>query len=261
VKIALAQVSSGDNWQSNLRNLKLLTQEAAQQLARAVLFPENVLYMGERTKLWNVAKALLEQEVLWQVSDLAQTNQIAILVGGYPELIKGSQKVYNTSVWINEQGKELARYRKIHLFDVVTPNGEKHRESDRFMPGEKIVTFQWHDIHIGLSICFDLRFPEQFRKMAKKGAEWLLVPSAFTCETGQAHWHTLLRARAIENLATLLAPAQTGTHSTGRKTYGHSLVVGPWGDILCDVGQKPRLKTIQVPLKEIRDLRKTFSVF
>lgn len=260
MKIALAQVSSDGDWRANLARIESLTQKAARQGACAVLFPENVLYRGNFRGLRSAAREMAGGHVLSTVRMLARDHRIAILIGGYPELRSGSQKVFNTAVWIEERGRILARYRKIHLFDVITPEGKKYRESDFFLAGRKPVVFRWRGIQIGMTVCYDLRFPELFRTLAKKGAEWIVVPSAFTRETGRAHWHTLLRARGIENLAVILAPAQTGRDAMGREAFGHSAVFGPWGDPLGYLGRKEGLLVVHVDAHEIRRLRRRFPV-
>jgi predicted amidohydrolase len=260
MKIALAQISSTQDWRGNLLILEQFLVQAARRKATAVLFPENVLYLGPSSRLHDVAKELKNESVLSKISELARRNRIAILIGGYPELRRGTRKVYNTAVWIDARGREIARYRKIHLFDAITPSGKRYRESSVFLPGKKLVTFCWRGVTIGLTICYDLRFPEQFRELSRKGAEWIVVPAAFTRETGRAHWHTLLRARAIENLAFVLAPAQTGRDSVGRETFGHSAVFGPWGEVVGWMNRKVGLLFVDIDARKPKHLRCQFSV-
>lgn len=236
MKIALAQISSGSDWRANLRTVERMVLRAARRKAAAVLFPENVFYVGPFERIRGVATELERNGILERIHGLARENRIAILIGSHPEICRGSRKVFNTSVWIDERGRELARYRKIHLFDALLPSGKRYRESKYFLAGNRLITFRWRGVTIGLTICYDLRFPEQFRELARRGAEWIVVPAAFTRETGRAHWEILLRARAIENVSVILAPAQTG-----RATHGHSAVFNPWGVPLARTGPRPGL--------------------
>jgi predicted amidohydrolase len=159
-----------------------------------------------------------------------------LLLGSIPERIEGSRRIYNTSVLLAPDGHVLATYRKIHLFDIDLPGLEHLKESRGVAPGGAVVVADAAVAPIGLSICYDVRFPELYREEARQGARVLAVPSAFTERTGKAHWETLLRARAIENLAFVFAPAQVGVHGRGRSSHGHSMIVDPWGTILAQVG-------------------------
>ena len=148
-------------------------------------------------------------------------------------------RTYNTAVVINAQGQLTARYRKLHLFDVDIPGGAVLKESSNTAAGDAVVVTEIAGVPMGLSICYDVRFPELYRQLTVRGAEVLLVPAAFTAHTGQAHWHLLLRARAVENQAWVVAPAQTGQHNTKRSSFGHSLVSNPWGDIVAELASGP----------------------
>jgi predicted amidohydrolase len=152
-------------------------------------------------------------------------------------------------------GDVIARYDKIHLFDVDLPSGETYRESNTVEAGDEAVTASLPWARLGLTICYDLRFPQLYRALAKAGAEILTVPSAFTETTGKAHWHVLLRARAIENTCFVVAPAQGGEHANGRRTYGHSLIVSPWGEILAEAGVDPGVITAEIDLNQIAEIR------
>jgi predicted amidohydrolase len=259
MRIAIAQLTAGNDWRKNLRTMLLQLRRAADNRARAILFPENALFVGN-ARLRNALAGEIEAQALPRLGEAARRNRIAILVGSFPERVRGSKRhIYNTSLWIDEGGRELARYRKIHLFDVTTPSGERHFESAHVKGGRSPVVFTWRGIRIGMSVCFDLRFPEHYRALSSKGVDWILIPSAFTAETGAAHWHTLVRARAIENLSAVLAPAQTGTHGDGRKTYGHSLAVDAWGRVLLDAGSRAALRFVDVPT-DSEAFRKRFPV-
>ena len=168
-------------------------------------------------------------------------------------------KQYNRSLLLNPAGEIAAQYDKIHLFDVEVGDGQTYRESAKIVPGATLaLTTINHQppTTLGLTICYDLRFPQLYRALAKAGAHILSVPAAFTQVTGEAHWHTLLRARAIENTCFVIAPAQTGTHPGNRKTYGHSLVVSPWGEIIADGGVEEGVVMAEIDLAEVNRVRK-----
>jgi len=260
IKIALAQMNSQDNWRVNLVTVGDYVRRASQKGAKAILFPENTLYVGNPGRLYRIAGELKKGLAISAIQNMARIYKLAILVGSFPEQKPGTRLVYNTSLWIDEQGTPLSRYRKMHLFDVQTPKGIRYRESDHVSPGDSLASFSWKGIQIGLSICYDLRFPEMYRKLSALGAQWLIIPSAFTEETGRAHWHKLLAARAIENLATVIAPAQTGRSPMNRKTFGHSLVVNPWGKVVREAGNKPGLSFLSISNLEGARLRKRFPV-
>jgi predicted amidohydrolase len=199
-------------------NTTLMAPDGGAKLERS--FPE------DRDPALPVFRALAEELGIW------------LLIGSLA--IKVSEtKTANRSVLFYPKGRVAARYDKIHLFDVDLPSGEKYRESNTVAGGDKAVLGELPWGKIGLTVCYDLRFPQLYRALAKAGAFALTVPSAFTETTGKAHWHVLLRARAIENGAFIIAPAQGGTHANGRKTYGHSLIVSPWGEILAEGGIDP----------------------
>ena len=161
-----------------------------------------------------------------------------VIIGGSTPLPAPDGRVTNTCLVFDQSGQRIGRYDKIHLFDVSVSSSESYCESRHIAPGETPLVLSAHDLMMGITICYDMRFPELYRQLVKAGAELFSVPSAFTVPTGHAHWHTLLRARAIENLAWVIAPAQVGAHPGGRETYGHSLIIDPWGEILaeCDGG-------------------------
>jgi nitrilase len=167
--------------------------------------------------------------------ELAQKHRIFIHAGSLMERIEGDERIHNTSVVFNRQGEEIARYRKIHLFDVTTPDGASYRESATVKAGSAVVTYDCEGVTIGCSICYDLRFPDLFQALARKGAQMIALPAAFTLQTGKDHWEVLLRARAIETQTYVCASAQTGSFTVGneqRATYGHSLVADPWGHVV-----------------------------
>jgi predicted amidohydrolase len=238
-RAACVQLRSSDDVQENIRITSELVREAKGKGAQFVATPENTTLMAPDGGA-KLAQSYDEASdpALPAFSRLAEELGIWLLVGSLAIKVSDS-KTANRSFLIDPKGRVAARYSKIHLFDVDLPSGEKYRESNTVAGGDEAVVADLPWGRIGLTICYDLRFPQLYRALAKKGAFLLTVPSAFTETTGKAHWHVLLRARAIENGAFVLAPAQGGTHANGRKTYGHSLIIAPWGEILAEGGTEP----------------------
>ena len=191
------------------------------------------------------------------LSELAAAHSIWLLGGTFPEASPAEDRVYNTSVLMNPQGREVARYRKIHLFDVAIGDAgeDLYRESEHFAPGTEVVVAETAHGPMGLSVCYDLRFPELYRKHADAGATLISVPSAFTPQTGRDHWEVLLRARAIENQAFVLAPAQCGRHSPDRASYGRSMIVDPWGVVLAQAADHPAIIEAECDMDELKRIR------
>ena len=185
----------------------------------------------------------------------AKENNVNINIGSLLLKIKNQKKLVNRSYFINTKGKIVKTYDKIHMFDVNINKKETHRESDTFQAGSNIVLLNIDKIKIGFTICYDLRFPNLFRKLAKKGAQIILMPAAFTVPSGKAHWEVMLRSRAIENSLFLVATDMCGTHHTNRKTYGHSLLVNPWGKIVAKAKTKPKILNTIINLEEVEDAR------
>ncbi|MGZ3479452.1 MAG: carbon-nitrogen hydrolase family protein, partial [Myxococcaceae bacterium] len=226
--IAAAQMASGADRARNLDTATRLVRRAAERGAALVGLPENVSWMGPEKDRSSVAERL-DGPTLSRFAELARETSVHLLAGSVLEAGAPGDRVYNTSVLFGPDGERLAVYRKIHLFDAEVGDGASYRESDAVAPGEGPVTAQTPFGIVGLSICYDLRFPELYRELSGAGAVLLTVPSAFTLMTGKDHWEVLLRARAIENQAYVLAPAQGGRHTDQRVTYGHAMVVDPWG--------------------------------
>jgi predicted amidohydrolase len=231
--------STGD-LTTNLLTCGALTAQAAAEGAQLVVLPEcfSFLGRGEGDKLAIAENVDLRTgPVMTMLRDLATKHGVWMIGGGTPEIVPGDAKrTYNTAIVIDPRGNLTARYRKIHLFDVDIPDsgtgGATLRESDATAAGEDLIVVDIAGAPVGLSICYDIRFPELYRKLVKDmGAQVLLVPAAFTAHTGAAHWHLLLRARAVEDQAWVVAPAQWGQHNEKRRSYGHTLVVDPWGTI------------------------------
>lgn len=234
VKVALVQMNSGPDIVENIVAAEVLIREAASKGAQFILTPENTCHIRRpATEKLKSAKGWDDHPVMVRFGALAKELGVWILVGSISVLLP-EQKILNRAVMIDANGNIVADYDKIHLFDVDLPTGEVHRESAVVKPGSRAVVAETPWGKVGMTICYDLRFASLFRTLAKAGASILTVPAAFTVPTGKAHWETLLRARAIENGAFVLAPAQVGTHEGDRKTYGHSLIIDPWGTVLAE---------------------------
>lgn len=231
-------------------------QTASSQNVDVVALPENFAFMGNEKKRLELAEQI-SSTVEVSLQKWAHEFGVYILGGGYP-VPAGDGRVFNRARLINPQGKTIALYDKIHLFDVDLSEKEVYRESDMVQAGRDVVIADLPEFEMkaGLSICYDVRFPELYREMTKQGAYLFFVPAAFTKPTGQAHWHTLLRARAIENSAFVIAPAQTGKHGEKRKTYGHALIIDPWGNILAEAGDQPEIITAELDMDQLKEIRR-----
>jgi len=226
--LAAAQMVSTADKAGNLESATRLVRRAAGMGARLVGLPENFGWMGPEAERPGAAESL-EGPTLSRMAELARELRLTLLAGSILETGAPGGRLYNTSVLFGPDGSRLAVYRKIHLFDVDVGDGTPYRESDAVAPGDEVVVADTEPGRLGLSICYDLRFPELYRRQAAQGATLLAVPAAFTLMTGKDHWEVLLRARAIENQCYLFAPAQGGRHSPQRVTWGHAMVVDPWG--------------------------------
>lgn len=238
ITVGLVQMCSTEDRGYNIETVTRLIRQAHRQGARFVLTPEMTdLFESQRHKLMMLAQTEAQDPCLKALRALAHELDIWILLGSLPIKI-AKTKLTNCSYLLSPSGQVVARYAKIHLFDVELGSDHIYQESATFSSGNRIAVTRTSFGKIGLSICYDLRFPYLYRTQARKGATFLCVPSAFTMATGKAHWEILLRARAIENGAFVLAPAQVGRHPNGRQTYGHSLVVSPWGRVLANARGK-----------------------
>ena len=244
--IAAVQMTSGEDVDANLERCRELVREAATAGALIVGLPENFAYLGTgqdhrlaiAEELPSAHKATGHEPgpILTAMRALAHKAGVWLLLGGFPERGRDGTRIRNTSVLLDPQGAIVAVYRKLHLFDVDVPGGRRFRESETVEPGSDVVVAATPWGGLGLSICYDLRFPELYRAMAAQAARIIAVPSAFTYETGKDHWHVLLRARAIENQVYVMAPAQFGAHGPTRRSYGHALIVDPWGAVIAECG-------------------------
>ncbi len=231
MRVAAVQMTSTEDRTLNLKKAIGWIEEAVQHKADLIAFPEHFSYLTMDDHPIPFTEST-HGELVSSFCSLAQKFSIPILLGSFAEKISGSSKTYNTSVFIDSTGKVLGSYRKMHLFDYQEKSDRVYRESHLVVAGDRPVILDTSFGKIGIAICYDLRFPELFRHLALRGARVLLLPSAFTMNTGKDHWEVLLRARAIENQVYIVAPNQWGFHSEGRESYGNSMIVDPWGKIL-----------------------------
>jgi predicted amidohydrolase len=254
-RVACVQLRSSDDVEDNIRIASELIREARGQGADFIATPENTTLMAPDggAKLENSFPEDRDP-ALPRFRGLAEELGVWLLIGSLAIKLS-EQKTANRSFLIDPKGRIVARYDKIFLFDVDLPNGETYRESDTVAGGDRAVAADLPWGRVGLSICYDLRFPQLYRRLAQAGASILTVPSAFTETTGKAHWHVLLRARAIENGAFVFAPAQGGTHANGRQTYGHSLIVAPWGEVLAEAATEPCVITADIDFAAVTNAR------
>ncbi len=238
LRFAAVQMNSQGDLQANLAVVRTRVEEAAKAGAEVVLLPENFAYFGDEEGKRGVAEDLDAGGVMIDtLRDVARASRVTLIGGGMPERSSDPARPYNTCVVVDAEGTLVTRYRKLHMFDVDLPDGTRYRESDATASGNQAVVVNVGGATIGLSICYDLRFPELYRALSTKGAEVIVVPAAFTLATGKDHWHVLLRARAIEAQAYVVAAAQWGKHSRGRMTFGKSCVVDPWGEIIAQASE------------------------
>lgn len=245
---------ASDDKAANLKEAERWTREAAGRGASVVALPEVFVWRGAKKQERDAAEPIPGPTSDW-LAGLARELAIYLLGGSILQIIPGAPKAYNTSLLFGPQGSLLASYRKIHLFDVDLKEGVSTRESDTRAPGDQVVVAQTPLCSMGLSVCYDLRFPELYRRMASQGAQLFFVPSAFTAYTGKAHWQPLLRARAIENQCYVVAPAQFGKSRNSFETYGHSMIVDPWGKIVADLADGPGVITAEVDLNYLTKIR------
>lgn len=261
-RVAAIQMASGPNVNANLLEAGRLIKKAVEAGAKLVVLPENFAIMGmnEADKV-----DIREEDGKGPIQDFLaeQSARHGIwLVGGtIPLATSDADHVYAACLVYDDKGKRVARYDKIHLFDVrITESNERYNESATIEPGDGIVVIDTPFGKLGLAVCYDLRFPGLFRRMIEEGVEIFAMPSAFTAITGRAHWDVLVRARAIENMCFMIASAQGGYHANGRETYGHSMIVDPWGVVLDTLPRGSGVVVADIDLGRLRDLRRTFPV-
>ena len=255
-RVGLVQMCTGRDVERNLRDADELVREAARQGAVYVQTPEiTTLMESERARLFAAVRPESGNGALERFRALARELGIWLHVGSMAVLLD-SGRIANRAYLISPQGGLAARFDKIHMFDIDLPGGESYRESKNYQPGDLAVLAELPWGMLGITVCYDLRFPHLYRALAQAGADFLAIPSAFTRPTGEAHWHVLVRARAIENGCFVFAAAQGGRHESGRETYGHSLIVSPWGEILAEGGVHPSVIVADVKLSDVREARR-----
>jgi predicted amidohydrolase len=236
VRVGLVQMCTGRSVEKNVQDASALVRDAAGQGATYIQTPEiTTLMETDRERLFATIRPQAADPSIPRFADLARELGIWLHIGSMPILLAAG-RIANRSLLFAPDGAIVASFDKIHMFDVELPGGESYRESKNYQPGNTGVVADLPWGGLGLTVCYDLRFPHLYRALAKAGADALAIPSAFTRKTGEAHWHVLLRARAIENGCFVLAAAQAGRHESGRETYGHSLIVNPWGEIVAEAG-------------------------
>lgn len=238
-KVATIQLNGRRTWQENQPLQERLIHDAALEGAVIAVLPENLYAMAASPEEWRSLSLRMTDLVVDWLSNLARRHRIWLVAGTLPIRDETSgEKVWARSLVFDDAGAIRGQYDKIHLFDVDLPGRtESYRESDLFARGDTPVVLDTPAGPLGMSICFDLRFPELYRALVDAGARWISLPAAFTEATGQAHWHSLIRTRAIENSVYMVASAQVGQHADGRRTYGHSMIVDPWGGVMADAGE------------------------
>ena len=245
---AAIQMTSKPDLDKNLVEAEELIELAVRQGAELVSLPENFAFLGQEEDKIALASEIAQKSTKF-LKKMAQRFQIYLLGGGYPvPVTEDNSKVYNTAILIDPNGKELASYQKVHLFDVDVPDGNTYCESRTVMAGNSLPEIYYSEQlgNLGLSICYDVRFPEFYRHLSQKGADVLFIPAAFTAYTGKDHWQILLQARAIENTCYAIAPAQTGNHYERRYTHGHAMIIDPWGTIIADAGESPGVAVAEI---------------
>jgi predicted amidohydrolase len=253
-RVAAIQMLATDDKAANLGQAAQFVRDAAAQGASVVALPEVFLWRGDKTKERQIAERIPGPSSQ-AMAELARGLGIHLLAGSMLEEVAASGKVYNASLLFDPAGKLIAKYRKIHLFDVALENGISVKESDTRASGESLTVATSDLCLMGMSICYDLRFPELYRGLAQQGAQVIFVPSAFTSYTGKAHWEPLLRARAIENQVYIIAPDQYGENPKSFATYGHSMIIDPWGKIAAELPEGPGVTLAEVDLDYLAKVR------
>jgi deaminated glutathione amidase len=259
---ACVQFTAGPDPEPNLRTVSDLVRRARGGGADFIMTPEasNFIESGRRRR--EKARREADDPFLAGLRGVARETGAWLLIGslvidptGEPDAAASETRLANRSFLIDPAGRIVARYDKIHMFDIDLPGGESYRESNAYRPGDRTVVVEIPWGRLGMSVCYDVRFPHLYRALAQSGADFLTVPSVFTVPTGNAHWRVLLRARAIENGCFVLAPAQTGQHAAGRRSYGHSLIVDPWGEVLAEAGEDVGIVSARIEVARIAEVR------
>jgi deaminated glutathione amidase len=265
MKVSLIQMNSVSDKAANLAQAKKLIERAvAEERPDWVLLPEVFDWMGGTSaEKLAIAEPATGGPAYETLRALARDNRIWVHGGSFFERVPGEHRAHNTTVVFDRDGREVARYRKIHMFDITAPDGTQYRESASFKPGDAVATYDCEGLTVGCSICYDLRFPYVFQALAEKGAEMIALPAAFTLQTGKDHWEVLCRARAIETETYFCAPAQTGAHVVGnemRQTYGHSLIVDPWGHVTAKASDGVGIVSTRIDRNLVKKVRSQIPV-
>jgi len=267
-QVAAIQMVSSHNLAGNLAEAEALLRDAAAQGAKVAVLPENFAVLATaQMRECGRQESGGESVIRRFLSEQAKRLGLWIVGGSMPLATRpdGSDvpdRVRASCIVYNDQGEEVARYDKIHLFDAMVEDSHgQYRESDTFEPGDRVVTVDTPAGRLGMAVCYDLRFPELFRELREQGAEWVCLPSAFTWQTGDAHWHPLIRARAIENQVWVVAPGQGGQNSERRKTYGHSLICDPWGGVVTELDEGPGLVVADLDMEKLNQVRARMPVW
>lgn len=257
---AAIQMCSGTEVDENLEKARHWIAQAVTQGAQLVCLPENFALMAANPESLIACARERGGELGGFMTGEARRHGIILIGGSIPVLAAGEDRVHACCQVYDRDGGLLATYEKMHLFDVTVSDTESYRESAYTAPGSRVVSVETHCGPIGLSICYDMRFPELYRRLVSEGAQAFCMPSAFTVPTGKAHWEIILRARAVENLAYVIAPAQSGVHQNGRATYGHSMIVGPWGNVLSCLADGEGVSTAEIDLSILEGIRARLPV-
>ena len=261
-KVAAIQMCSSHLVKENLAMAENLISKAVKNQAKLIVLPEMFAIMGSKpTDKVSLKEQLGNGIIQTFLSEQSKKNRIWIVGGTIPIACKDENKVRAASLVYDDFGKVVARYDKIHLFDVSVSPTEIYKESDTTEPGNNIVVIQTPVGKLGLAVCYDVRFPELFRNLANSGAEIFTLPSAFTVKTGESHWELLARSRAVENFSYVIGACQGGTHSSGRSTYGHSVIVDPWGTVISKPDASPGIIYSTIDLKKLYEIRKSVPIF
>ena len=259
-KLSCIQLASGPNIEANLLEISKHILAAKKIGADLVVLPENFSMMAKEDSIYlGIQEELGRGKIQDFISNEARKHDLWIVAGTIPIKSSKKDKVYSTCIVFNNMGEQVASYNKVHLFDVnIIETNEKYSESDIYLNGNSVTVIDTPFCKIGLAICYDLRFPELFRKLSKENVDVVCMPAAFTSITGKAHWEHLIKARAIENLVYFAASAQGGYHVSGRETYGHSMIVNPWGETLDIIKNNSGVIISSINLKSLKKLRKNF---
>jgi len=260
---ACIQFTAGPDPEPNLRVVGELVRRARAAGADLIMTPEATNFIESGRRRREKARPEADDPFLAGLREVARETGAWLLIGslvidpaGEPGAAPGETRLANRSFLVDADGGIVARYDKIHMFDIDLPGGESYRESNAYRPGDRTVVAETPWGRLGMSVCYDVRFPHLYRVLAQAGADFLAVPSVFTVPTGSAHWHVLLRARAIENGCFVFAPAQWGEHAAGRHSYGHALIVDPWGEVLADAGEGVGIVTARIEVARIAEVRR-----